>query len=187
MYYTPLWAYVIMVLYQLDLIWNRLLNNPFLIFKLAIKLFSNNCPYFLNLKAKYGYIFFCCLLNYFSVMHNCIKIRLICKILIVATPKLTKKILDQVTMLFYSDDYFAGGSNIEYVCFNLLELLFIASSTNSDGCYLLVITKISNFLYSIQYLLFKIISRKIILPSKSKHLLSCLFFSASNSFDLQYW
>ena len=114
-----------------------------------MKLIFNNYAHFLNLKAKYGYKIFCCFLNYYFVVHACIELRLICKIPIVAIPELTKTFSDQVTMLFCAGSSIAGGGNVKYVYFNLPELLSIAGSTNSDGCYLLVRTKISNFLYGI--------------------------------------
>ena len=138
-----------MVPYQLDLIWNRPLNDPFLIFKLAMKLFSSNCPHLLNLKAGYGYIFFRCLSNYLSVVRTRIKVRLVCKIPIVATPELTETISDQATMLSCAGGCVSGGDNVEYVRFNLPELSSIAGSTNSDDCYSPVMTKISNFLYGV--------------------------------------
>lgn len=151
-----------------------------------MKLFSNNCLYILNLKAGYGYIFFYCLLNYLSVMRARFKVGLVCKILIVAISELTKTISDQATMFFCAGGCIASSCNVKYVCFNLLKLLFIASSTNSDNCYQSMTTKITNFLYDIQYLLFEIVLRKITLPTKSKRLSSCSSSSANNSFNLQY-
>lgn len=124
-----------MVPYLLEPIWNKPLNDLFLIFKLAIKLFSNNYPHLLNLKAGYSYIFFHCLSNYFSVVHACIEVRLICKIPIVATSELTKTILDQATMFSTVGGYVTGSGNVKYVCFNLPKLSSIAGFTNSDGCY----------------------------------------------------
>ena len=140
----------------------------------------------MNLKAGYGYIFFRCLSNYLSVVCARIEIRLVCKISIVTIPELTKTISDQATMLSYAGGCVADSSNVIYIRFNLPELSSIADSTNSDGCYLPVTTKISNFLYGIQYPLFKIVSRKISSPTKSEYLLSYSSSSASDSFDLQY-
>ena len=114
-----------------------------------MKLIFNNCPHLLNLKAKYGYIFFYCLLNYLFVVPARIKVRLVCKILTIAIPELKETISDQATMLSCTGGCVAGGNNVEYVRFNLLELLSISSFSNSDGCYLSVMTKISNSLYGV--------------------------------------
>lgn len=151
-----------------------------------MKLISNSYLYLLNLKAGYSYISFCCLLNHYSIMRACIEVRLICKIPIIAIPKLIKTISDQATMFSCINSCIAGGSNVKYVHFNLLELSLIVRSTNSDGCYPAMTNKISNFLYDIQYVLFEMILKKITLAIKPKYLPSCLFFNASNSFNLQY-
>lgn len=89
-------------------------------------------------------------------------------------------------MFFCAGNYVAGSGNIEYIHFNLPKLLFIAGSTNFNSYYLSVITKISNFLYNVQYLLFEIVLKKIISPTKSKDLILCLFSSTSDSFELRY-
>lgn len=103
-------------------------------------------------------------------MHAYIKVKLVCKILIVAILEWTKIISDQAIMLFYTGGYIVGNGNVEYVHFNQLKLLFIAGSTNLDSCYPLMITKISHFLYKIQYLLLEIILKMIISPIKSERL-----------------
>lgn len=128
--------------------------------------------------------FFYCFSNYFSIIHACIKVRLVYKIPLVIIPKLTKIISDQATMLFGTDGYVISGNNIEYVRFNLPELSSIAGFTHSNNYFLPITTKISNFIYGIQYLLFEIILEKITLPTKPKHLLLCLSFRVSNSFNL---
>lgn len=137
----------------------------------------------MNLKARYGYIFFYCFLNYLFAF---IKVKLVYKIPIVAIPELKKSISDQVTILSCASGYIANSGNVKYICFNLPELSSIASSTNSDCCYLPMTTKISNFLYGVQYMLFEIILGKIISQIKLERLPLCLSSSVSNSFDLQY-
>ena len=61
-----------------------------------------------------------------------------------------------------------GSGNIEYICFNLLGLPIIAGFFNSGICCLSMVTKISNLLYNVQYLLFEIIARRGIMSRKQK-------------------
>ena len=119
-------------------------------------------------------------------MRACIKVRLVCKIPIIAIPNLIETISDQATMFSYTAGCVANGSNVEYIRLNLLKLSSIANSTNTDNYYPPVITKISNFLFSIWYLLFGIVLRKITSPIKSECLPSCSSSSANNSFNLPY-
>lgn len=84
----------------------------------------------------------------FSVVFVCIEVKLGCKIPIIAITELTKTILDYVTMFFFTSSFVAGGDNIKYICFNLAKLLFKIGSTNFDIYFILVITKISKFLYN---------------------------------------
>ena len=44
----------------------------------------------------------------------------------------------------------------------------MAGPTNSDVCYLLVATKISNFLHGVQYLLFEIVAKNETTSKKQK-------------------
>lgn len=57
-------------------------------------------------------------------------------------------------MFFYTDGNSDNSGNIKYICFNLLKQSFRACSINFNNFYLLVLTKIFNFFYDIQYLLF---------------------------------
>lgn len=135
-----------------------------MIFKLLIKLFSYNHPHLFILKARCSSMSFCQLLNYLSIMCGGIKIRLKYKISIIVITKSILIILDQVIIIFYTDGCIASGGNVKYLCFNLPKLSFMTSFLNFDICYISIATKISNFLHNIQYLLFKIMSRKISLP-----------------------
>ena len=135
-----------MIPYQLSSVWKKSFNDIFLILKLAIKLFFNNCPHFLNLKARYCYTFLCCFFNYPFVMHACIEVRLVCKIPIVTISELTKIIIDQTIIFSCTNACVAGNGNVEYVRFNLPILSSIAGSTNYNSCYLPVMTKIFYFL-----------------------------------------
>lgn len=123
------------------------------------------------MKAKYSYISFRWVSNYLFVIYAYIKVKLGCKIPIVAKIESTKTISDHAAMLFCADGCVPGNDNIEYICFNLQRLYFKAGFTNSDVRCPLLATKISNFLYDVQYLLFEIILRKI---TSSKGLNLCL-------------
>ena len=122
----------------------------------------------LILKAGYGYIFFCCLSNYLFVVRACIEVRLRCKISIVATTESTETISVHTAMHFRTCHCVASGGNVEYIRFNLPGLPSMAGSTNSGVCCSLMAIKISNFLHSVQYLLFEIVAKRKTMPRKQK-------------------
>lgn len=78
-----------------------------------------------------------------------IEVKLGYKISIVVSIESTKTSLDHVAMLFYTSSCVASGVDIEYIRFNMPELYSKAGSTNSDICYLALVTNISNFLYGV--------------------------------------
>lgn len=90
-------------------------------------------------------------------MYTYIKVKLECKIPIIATIESTKTISDHITIFSYVDGYITSSNKVKFLCFNLLGLYFKAGSTNFDIFCQRLVTKISNFLHNVQYLLYKIV------------------------------
>lgn len=53
-------------------------------------------------------------------------------------------------MFSCTGDYVTGSGNVEYIRFNLPRLYSKAGSTKSNICCSILVTKISNFLHSVQ-------------------------------------